>query len=118
LATLDVIDDEGLLARANTLGTRALARLREAKRRLPLIGDVRGIGLLLGIELVDRATGAPARDAADRVLYDCLANGLSFKVGQGNVLVLAPPLVISDDDLECALDIVEAAIARAAEARG
>jgi 4-aminobutyrate aminotransferase len=118
LATLDVIDDEGLLARANTLGTRALARLREAQRRLPLIGDVRGIGLLLGIELVDPASGAPARDVADRVLYDCLANGLSFKVGQGNVLVLAPPLVISDGDLECALDIVEAAIARAAEARG
>jgi 4-aminobutyrate aminotransferase len=116
LATLDVIDDEGLLARANTLGARALARLDEMKARVPLVGDVRGIGLLLAVELVDPATGAPAREAAERVLYDCLAKGLSFKVGQGNVLVLAPPLVISEHDLDRALDIVEAAVAKAATA--
>jgi len=114
LATLDVIDDERLLTRANALGARALARLREMQKRLPIVGDVRGIGLLLAIELVEPATGAPAREAAERVLYDCLANGLSFKVGQGNVLVLAPPLVIADDDLDRALDIVETAIVRAA----
>ncbi|HEX6794934.1 MAG TPA: aspartate aminotransferase family protein [Casimicrobiaceae bacterium] len=113
LATLDVIDDEQLLARANTLGAHALARLRDMQERLPLIGDVRGIGLLLAVELVDPASGAPARDAAERVLYDSLAAGLSFKVGQGNVLVLAPPLVIADHDLERALDIVETAIAKA-----
>jgi len=116
LATLDVIDDEGLLARANTLGARALALLDEMKARVPLVGDVRGIGLLLAVELVDPATGAPAREAAERVLYDCLAKGLSFKVGQGNVLVLAPPLVISEHDLDRALDIVEAAVAKAATA--
>jgi len=116
LATLDVIDDEGLLARANTLGARALARLGKMKAHVPLVGDVRGIGLLLAVELVDPATGAPAREAAERVLYDCLAKGLSFKVGQGNVLVLAPPLVISEDDLDRALDIVEAAVAKAATA--
>src|SRR5690348_12107395 len=104
LATLDVIDDEGLLARANTLGAHALERLRDMQRRLPLISDVRGIGLLLGVELVDLASGAPARDAAEQVLYDCLGAGLSFKVGQGNVLVLAPPLVIAQTDLDRALD--------------
>jgi 4-aminobutyrate aminotransferase len=80
------------------------------QRRLPLIGDVRGAGLLLGVELVDPATGAPARDAAEAVLYRCLSDGLSFKVGQGNVLVLAPPLVIDEGDLARALDIVEAAV--------
>jgi 4-aminobutyrate aminotransferase len=80
------------------------------QRRLPLVGDVRGLGLLLGIELVDPASGVPARDAAEAVLYHCLAEGLSFKVGQGNVLVLAPPLVIGEQDLDRALDIVEAAI--------
>jgi len=81
------------------------------QRRLPIVGDVRGIGLLLGVELVDPATHAPARDVAERVLYECLSSGLSFKVGQGNVLVLAPPLVIGDADLDRALDIVEHAIA-------
>jgi 4-aminobutyrate aminotransferase len=115
LATLDVIDDERLLERANALGAYALAGLRDMQQRLPLIGDVRGSGLLLAVELVDPANGAPARHATERVLYDCLAAGLSFKVGQGNVLVLAPPLVIAEQDLERALDIVEAAIAKAAE---
>jgi 4-aminobutyrate aminotransferase len=114
LATLDIIEEEGLLDRANTLGTRAVERLREMRKRLPRIGDVRGIGLLVGVELMDPATGAPAREVAERVLYRCLAQGLSFKVGQGNVLVLAPPLVIEEADLDRALDIVEAGIASAA----
>jgi 4-aminobutyrate aminotransferase len=111
LATLDVIDGEGLCERSNTLGAHALERLRDARRRLPAIGDVRGAGLLLGVELVDPASGAPDRALAERVLYRCLGAGLSFKVGQGNVLVLAPPLVIAKDDLDRALDIVLDAIA-------
>jgi 4-aminobutyrate aminotransferase len=110
LATLDVIEDERLLQRAGELGTRALDRLREMQLRRRLIGDVRGIGLLLGIELVDPSTGSPARDSAERVLYRCLEQGLSFKVGQGNVLVLSPPLIIGEHELERALDIVEASI--------
>jgi (R)-1-hydroxy-2-aminoethylphosphonate ammonia-lyase len=104
LATLEVIESEDLLAAATRLGERALSRLRAMKARLPAIADVRGIGLLLGIELADP-------DAADAVLYRSLAQGLSFKVGQGNVLVLAPPLVIRDDELDRALDIIESAIA-------
>jgi 4-aminobutyrate aminotransferase len=74
------------------------------------IGDVRGLGLLLGVEIVDPATRRPAPEAADRLLYACLERGLSFKVGQGNVVVLAPPLTIAEADLERALDILEAAL--------
>jgi 4-aminobutyrate aminotransferase len=110
LATLDVIADERLCARATRLGERALARLYEVQRRLRVVGDVRGNGLLLGDELVDPVSHAPARDLAERVLYECLSNGMSFKVGQGNVLVLSPPLVIDEADLDRALDIVERAI--------
>ena len=110
LATLDVIEEERLLERTRQLGARALDRLREMQRRLPLIADVRGAGLLIGVELIDPATGEPARQAAERILYACLSAGLSFKVGQGNVLVLAPPLVIDEQDLMRALDIVEGAI--------
>lgn len=110
LATLAVIESEHLLDRARTLGAHALERLRDMQRHIAVIGDVRGIGLLLGVELVDPATGAPARELAERVLYHCLGAGLSFKVGQGNVLVLAPPLIIEKSDLDRALDIVEAAI--------
>jgi 4-aminobutyrate aminotransferase len=114
LATLDVIDDERLCARARELGERALARLQAMRARLPQVGDVRGIGLLLAIELVDPATGAAAPGLAEQVLYRCLAEGLSFKVGQGNVVVLSPPLVIAAADLDRALDIVESAIASVA----
>ena len=110
LATLEVIESEKLLERSQRLGSHALARLRDLQRRTPVVAEVRGIGLLLAIELVDPASGAPARDVAERVLYECLTRGVSFKVGQGNVIVLAPPLVIDDHDLDRALDIIASAI--------
>ncbi len=93
LATLEVIEDEDLLERSRELGAHALERMRDIKRRHPLVADVRGIGLLLGIELA--RDGVPARREAEQVMYHCLAHGLSFKVGQGNVLTLSPPLVIA-----------------------
>ena len=107
LATIDVIESEGLLQRAASLGERALGRMREMQARRPeVIVETRGLGLLLAIEL------AEARVAED-VLYRCLAKGLSFKVGQGNVIVLAPPLVIDEADLDRALSIVDEEIGRA-----
>jgi len=107
LATIEVIESEGLLGRSVALGEKALARMRAMQARHSAIVEVRGVGLLLAIEL------AEARVAED-VLYRCLARGLSFKVGQGNVIVLAPPLVIEEADLDRALAIVEEEIARAA----
>lgn len=107
LATLEVIESEGLLERSRVLGERALERMRAMHSRQPAIVEVRGVGLLLAIELADP-------QVAEQVLYQCLARGLSFKVGQGTVLVLAPPLVIEEPDLERALAIVEEEIARAA----
>ena len=109
LATLDVIEEERLLERSRTLGAHALGRLREIARRHRLVGQVRGIGLLLGVELV--RNGAPARQEAEQTMYECLSRGLSFKVGQGNVLALSPPLVIGDADLERALAILDDALA-------
>jgi len=54
--------------------------------------------------------GRPATREAEQVMYQCLERGLSFKVGQGNVLTLSPPLIIAPEDLERALDIVDAAL--------
>jgi 4-aminobutyrate aminotransferase len=108
LATLEVIENERLLERSRELGARALERMREMKRRHPLVSDVRGIGLLLGIELA--RGGVPARREAEQVMYHCLAHGLSFKVGQGNVLALSPPLVISNGDLDRAMAILDDAL--------
>ncbi len=109
LATIDVIEREALCARAQSLGAASLERMRALKAKHPIVAAVRGIGLLLGIELA--RGGVPARREAERVMYECLERGLSFKVGQGNVLTLSPPLVIAPADLDRAFDILDAALA-------
>ncbi len=108
LATLQVIEREGLVEHAAQVGAHALTRLHEMKRRHPLIGDVRGRGLLLGIELVsDRAAKTPAPDAAEQVLYAALSRGLSFKTTMGNVLTLTPPLITTHAQMDAAIDILD-----------
>ncbi len=119
LATIEIIEDEGLVENARVQGARALSRLCEMKRRCRLIGDVRGIGLLMGIEVVsDRATKAPDAAAAEAVLYRALDRGLSFKLTMGNVITLAPPLVIGADEMDAALDILEDCLMAEARASG
>ena len=115
LTTLEIVVEEGLAERAAALGTKALARLQAMKRKHALIGDVRGRGLLLGVELVtDRDAKTPANDAAEEVLYRALDRGLSFKLSMGNVLTLTPPLVIDEADLMRAFDILEECIGEVA----
>jgi 4-aminobutyrate aminotransferase len=107
LAALDCLLEEGAVERAAHLGERSLEALTAHLEALPLVGDVRGIGLLLAVELVlDGKTKERAVRAAERVMYGCLARGLSFKVSHGNCLVLTPPLTISRRDLERGLRIL------------
>ena len=114
LETVDVILEEGLVERAGVLGERALDRLRDRTLGSRIVGDVRGRGLLFGVEIVaGPETREPAGDTAERILYDCLDRGLSFKVSQGNVLTLSAPLVIGEKELDEALDILNAAISDA-----
>ncbi|MGH6943531.1 MAG: (R)-1-hydroxy-2-aminoethylphosphonate ammonia-lyase [Geminicoccaceae bacterium] len=111
LTTIQIIEDEGLVENAARVGALAMARLEEMKARHPLIGDVRGQGLLIGIDLVrDRETKQPANEAAESVLYRALEKQLSFKTTMGNVLTLTPPLTIAADEMERALSILEACI--------
>ena len=111
LTTIEIIEDEGLVENARAVGAHALDRLEEMKSRHPLIGDVRGLGLMLGVELVeDRISKSPARDAAEAVMYRCLDKGLSFKTTLGNVLALTPPLVTTIADMDRAIAILDAAI--------
>ena len=112
LATLQVIERDDLVAQAARVGAQALARLQDMQQRHRLIGDVRGRGLLLGIELVaDRDTKAPAGAAAERVLYRALSRGLSFKTTMGHVLTLTPPLITTPAQMDQALDILEQCLA-------
>lgn len=111
LTTIEIIEDEGLVENAAHIGALALERLNEMKSRHPLIGDVRGRGLLLGLDLVkDRDTKEPARDAAEEIYYRALEQGLSFKITMGSVVTLGPPLIITEKEMNLALDIVEKAI--------
>ncbi len=115
LATLEVIEREGLVENAARVGAHALGRLQELKRRHSLIGDVRGRGLLLGIELVtNRARKTPATDVAERILYRSLSRGLSFKTTMGNVLTWTPPLTITEPQMDAAIDILDACLAEEA----
>jgi 4-aminobutyrate aminotransferase len=109
LATLDCVIEDGLIENSIELGAHALQRLEAMQRQYPIIHEVRGLGLHLGIEL--RRDGKPASDEADTVLYHSLANGLSYKVGGGCVLTLCPPMTIAREELDLALDIVETGIA-------
>ncbi|ELA9371223.1 aspartate aminotransferase family protein [Vibrio parahaemolyticus] len=112
LATMEAIEQDGLLDKAKADSQFMREKLLEMKAKYPVIGDVRGIGMLWGIELVtDHESKARAYDEAEAVLYQCLNNGVSFKVSQGNVIQLSPPLIITREQLTEALAIFEEAIA-------
>ncbi len=108
LTTIEIIEEEGLVENARRVGAGALERLAELKARHQTVGDVRGLGLLLGIELVsDRERKTPAPAAAETVMYRALERGLSFKTTMGNVLTLTPPLIITEGEMERALGILD-----------
>ena len=118
LTTIEIIEDEGLVANAAKVGAFALARMRDMMARYAIIGDVRGSGCLLGLELVkDRATKEPANDVAEAILYGALEKGLSFKTTFGNVLTLTPPLTVTEGEMGRALDMIEETIRETAGGR-
>ncbi|ELH4836305.1 aspartate aminotransferase family protein [Vibrio harveyi] len=113
LATMEAIEQDGLLDKAKADSQFMREKLLEMKAKYPVIGDVRGIGMLWGIELVtDHESKSRAYDEAEAVLYQCLNNGVSFKVSQGNVIQLSPPLIITREQLTEALAIFEEAITK------
>jgi 4-aminobutyrate aminotransferase len=118
LSVLEFIENEKLCEKAAKMGEKAMERLRNMKNRFEIIGDIRGVGLLLGIELVlDRKTKTRAAEESEKIMYRCLSNGLNFKVAKGNVITLAPSLIISDNQMDNALDILEEAIEKVSPAK-
>ena len=103
LAMLDVVVTENLIERSTVLGAKTRKQLDELFRDTPIVTEVRGLGLALAVELGQA-------DAAERVMYDCLSNGLSFKVSNGNILTLTPPLNITDEEMARAISILKNAI--------
>lgn len=111
MATIEAIRDDGLLARCRDLGTATMTRLRAFQSGHPLVGDVRGKGLMIGLELV-KVDGSPDDAACAKVLEECLQKGLIvINCGpERNIIRLIPPLTISDEELGEALNILEQAI--------
>ena len=106
LAAIEYIEENRLADRARELGDYTLARLRELQSRHPSIRAVRGLGLLIGVELSGAAM-------AERAMYGSLERGLSFKVTMGTVLTLTPPLTVSREELDLAVRILDEALAAA-----
>ncbi|OSQ37408.1 aspartate aminotransferase family protein [Thalassospira mesophila] len=115
ITVMDVIARENLIARANTAGQHLRTGLEALQQRFDCIGDVRGRGLLLGLEIVtDRQSRTPDLAMGDRIGEEALARGLSMNIvkvpAMGAVFRIAPPLTISDDELDRGLDIMAEAI--------
>lgn len=112
LATIEVIEEEHLLENARDLGDYALRRMQAMKRKHAIVGDIRGLGLLMGMELVeDGKNEERAPDLAEEVMYKALSRGLGFKLTMGNILALTPPLTLARDEMDQALDILDACLA-------
>ncbi|MBW2591660.1 MAG: aminotransferase class III-fold pyridoxal phosphate-dependent enzyme, partial [Deltaproteobacteria bacterium] len=108
MATINYIESNDLLAHSKKLGRYALDRLKVMKANHALIGDVRGIGLFLGIELIK--DGKHALDEAEEVMYCALSKGISFKLTMGNIITLTPALTITKKEMDQALDTIEECI--------
>ncbi len=111
LASIEVIEEENLLARAQHLEKLALDYMRGMMSRHPIVGDVRAKGCLMGIEMVkDRATKEPFDEAGKQVYQRAFAKGLAW-VPAGHILRMSPPIIMEDAVLLKGLEIIEEAIA-------
>ena len=114
LATLDVIESEDLLARSKEIGEKATTRLREMQRRWESIGDIRGRGAMIGIELIHGEGKVPNKEAVEAIVAEARADGLILlPTGTyGNVIRLLPPINLSEEELDEGLEKLERAFAK------
>jgi 2,2-dialkylglycine decarboxylase (pyruvate) len=115
LAVLDVIEEGGLVARAAERGDHLMSRLGDLQGEHEQIGEVRGRGLLVGLELVsDRDTRQPVDALGAAVADECLRCGLSMNIVRSaqsaNCLRVAPPLSVTEDEIDTAVEILDAAL--------
>lgn len=113
IANIDVMLEEDLPGESARKGARTLGNLRELAADYDLIGDVRGLGLMIGVELVtDKKSKTPAKSQAAAIRKYCREHGILIGVGGqgGNVVRFQPPLTISDNDLDVAVETLDAAL--------
>jgi 4-aminobutyrate aminotransferase len=108
LATLDLVEN-GLMANAVVMGERLMAGLRKLAEKHQCIGDVRGVGLMVGVEFVkDRATREPAPEIVEQLVQGAFKRGLLLLGAGKSTLRLAPPLVVGAEDIDTALAMIDA----------
>ncbi|MBB2931566.1 aspartate aminotransferase family protein [Paraburkholderia silvatlantica] len=117
LRVLDVVQRDGLVARANIMGDRLRRGLLDLMERFECIGDIRGRGLLLGLEVVkDRSTKEPADGLGAKITRECMKLGLSMNIvqlpGMGGVFRIAPPLTVSEQEIDLGVQLLGQAIER------
>ncbi len=111
LAEIKYINENNLCEHARRLGDHAMERLNKMKEAHRLIGHVAGLGLHIGIDLVkDPRTRERAEQEAEIIMYKCMEKGLAFKLIEGNIITLRPALIISPDEIDQALDIIDTVI--------
>jgi len=114
LKVLEIIVRDHIVQQTVEKGNRLRAGLEDMKRRYDCVGDVRGRGLMLGLEVVkDRASKQPAPELGEAITRRCLELGLSLNIvqlpGMGGVFRIAPPLTISNEELDLGLSILDQA---------
>jgi 4-aminobutyrate aminotransferase len=110
IATIEVIKKEGLIERASKLGDYVMKRFKEMSKEIPIIGNVRGRGFMIGVDIVkDAKTRDPDKKTALKICWRSWEKGLILTTfgKHGNVLRIAPPLDIPKDDLDRGLEIIE-----------
>jgi 4-aminobutyrate aminotransferase len=112
MATLDVIEKEGLLANAREVGNYILSRVADWPKKHKLVGDVRGRGLMIGVEIVkDRKSREYGHDERDRIVELAFERGILFLGCGPSTIRIAPPLVVTKDEADVAMDALEESIA-------
>ena len=111
LAEIGYIEKNDLVKNAARVGAHALSRLNELKEKHPLIGNIAGVGLHIGIDLVkDRETKERAVEEADSIMYKAMERGLAFKTIEGNIITLRPALTISMEEMDQVINILDKTI--------
>jgi 4-aminobutyrate aminotransferase len=111
LATLDVIEREGLLRNATEVGNHMLKRMADWPKKHPLVGDVRGRGLMLGVEMVkDKKTKEYAPAERDRIVQAAFERGILFLGCGPSTIRIAPALIVTKGEADAAMDVLDESI--------
>jgi len=112
LATLDVIEKEGLIENAKRVGAHMLKRMADWPKKHRIVGDVRGRGLMIGVEIVkDQGTKEYGNEYRDRIVEQAFERGILFLGCGPSTIRIAPPLIVSQDEADVAIDALEESIA-------